>query len=112
MTKVDDNPMSKAHAARDATIQSAQARQEGETAKYGAETKIAESQKDYRVQKAHYDEEANREEVKAELARTLQERITNQDITALSINITHVCKTLLIAFQGLYTGNLYSLENS
>jgi flotillin len=44
-----DAAIGEAEAARDATIKSAEARQEGEAAKYRAETKIAESQKDYEV---------------------------------------------------------------
>jgi flotillin len=94
-----DATIAQAHAARDATIQSAQARQEGETAKYGAETKIAEAQKNYRVEKAHYDEESNRSEVQAELARTLQERITNQEITAQEVQIEVVAKQKQIEVQ-------------
>jgi flotillin len=94
-----DATIAQAHAARDATIQSAEARQEGETAKYGAETRIAEAQKEYRVEKAHYDEESNREEVMAELARTLQEKITSQDIKAQEIQIEVVSKQKQIEVQ-------------
>jgi flotillin len=94
-----DATIAQANAARDATIQSAQARQEGETAKYEAETKIASAQKGYRVQKAKYDEESNRSEVQAELARTLQERITNQEITAQEVQIEVVAKQKQIEVQ-------------
>ncbi|MGC9335965.1 MAG: flotillin family protein, partial [Anaerolineae bacterium] len=94
-----DATIAQANAARDATIQSARARQEGETAKYEAETQIAEAQKKYRVEKAHYDEESNREEVKAELARTLQERITQQQITAQEVQIEVVAKQKQIEVQ-------------
>ena len=95
-----DATIAQANAARDATIQSAHARQEGETAKYSAETKIAESQKSYRVQKAEYDQESNRQEVKAELARTLQEKITQQEITAQEVQIEVVQKQKQIEVQG------------
>jgi flotillin len=94
-----DATIAQANAARDATIQSAEARQEGETAKYRAETKIAEAQKHYRVQKAQYDEESNRSEVQAELARTLQERITTQEITAQEVQIEVVNKQKQIEVQ-------------
>lgn len=94
-----DATIAQAHAARDATIQSAEARQLGETAKYQAETKIAQAQKDYRVQKAQYDEESNRSEVQAELARTLQEKITNQEITAQEVQIEVVAKQKQIEVQ-------------
>jgi flotillin len=94
-----DATIAQANAARDATIQSALARQQGETAKYGAETRIAESQKEYRVQKAQYDEESNRQEVKANLATTLQEKITTQDIKAQEIQIEVVSKQKQIEVQ-------------
>jgi flotillin len=87
-----DATIAQANAARDATVQSAEARQEGETAKYKAETKIAQAHRDYRVQKAEYDEASNRSEVQAELARTLQERITNQEIMAEEVQIEVVAK--------------------
>jgi flotillin len=94
-----DATIAQANAARDATIQSAEARQEGETAKFRAETKIAQAQKDYRVQKAEYDEASNRSEVQAELARTLQEKITNQEITAQEVQIEVVAKQKQIEVQ-------------
>ncbi len=94
-----DATIAQANAARDATIQSARARQEGETAKYQAETKIAEAQKGYRVQKAHFDEESNRSEVQAELARTLQEKITTQEITAQEVEIEVIAKQKQIEVQ-------------
>jgi flotillin len=94
-----DATIAQANAARDATIQSALARQEGETAKYKAETKIAEALKDYSVQKATYDEEVNRRQVQAELARKLQETITNQEITAQQVQIEVVTKQKQIEVQ-------------
>ena len=94
-----DATIAQAHAARDATIQSAEARQLGETAKFIAETKIASAQKDYAVQKASYDEETNRRQVEAELARTLQERITTQEITAQEVQIEVVAKHKQIEVQ-------------
>jgi flotillin len=94
-----DATIAQANAARDATIQSAQARQEGETAKYKAETKIAEAQKNYRVEKAQYDEASNRSEVQAELARTLQEKITHQEIMAQEVQIEVVAKHKQIEVQ-------------
>jgi flotillin len=94
-----DATIAQANAARDATIQSAEARQEGETAKFKAETKIAQAQKDYRVQKAEYDKESNSREVEAELARTLQEKITNQEITAQEVQIEVVAKQKQIEVQ-------------
>jgi flotillin len=94
-----DATIAQAQAARDATIQSAEARQQGETAKYRAETKIAAAEKEYAVQKASYDEETNSRQVEAELARTLQEKITNQEITAQEVQIEVVAKQKQIEVQ-------------
>jgi flotillin len=82
-----DAQIGEAEAARDATIASAQARQEGETAKYQAETKIAEAEKDFQVQKADYDAQTNRKKAEAELAYTLQQNITNQEVKAEEVQV-------------------------
>jgi flotillin len=94
-----DATIAQANAARDATIQSARARQEGKTAELQANTKIAEAEKNYSVQKASYDEEVNRRQVQAELARTLQEKITTQEIRAQEVQIEVVTKQKQIEVQ-------------
>jgi len=94
-----DATIAQANAARDATIQSSKARQQGDTAKFMAETKIAEAQKHYRVQKAQYDEESNRSEVQAELASTLQEKISHQEIKGEEVQIEVVTKHKQIEVQ-------------
>ena len=94
-----DATIAQANAARDATIQSAEARQEGESAKYRAETKIASAEKNYSVEKATYDEEVNRRQVEADLARTLQEKITHQEIMAQEVQIEVVAKHKQIEVQ-------------
>jgi flotillin len=94
-----DATIAQANAARDATIQSARARQEGKTAEFVANTKIAEAEKNYSVQKASYDEEVNRRQVQAELARTLQEKITTQEIRAQEVQIEVVTKQKQIEVQ-------------
>jgi flotillin len=82
-----DATIGEAEAARDATIESARARQEGESAKYSAETKIAESRKDYEVQEAAYEAEINRQRAESELAYTLQQNIENQKVKAEEVQI-------------------------
>jgi flotillin len=82
-----DATIGQANAARDATIKSAEARQAGETAKFEAETKIAESSKDYEVQRATYDQEVNRQRVKADLETDLQQRISQQQIKAEEVQV-------------------------
>ena len=94
-----DAAIGQAMAARDATIKSAQARQEGETAKYEAETKIAESEKDYAVQKANYDAEVNKQRAAAELAYTIQQNIENQKVKAEEVQISIVDKQKQIQVQ-------------
>jgi flotillin len=94
-----DAAIGQALAARDATIKSAEARQEGETAKYEAETKIAESEKSYSVQKATYQAEINRKQAEAELAYTLQQNIENQKVKAEAVQIEVVEKQKQIEVQ-------------
>jgi len=94
-----DARIGQANAARDATIKSAEARQEGETAKFQAETKIAEADKEYSVQKANYEAEVNREKAEAELAYTLQQNITNQKVKAEEIQIQIIDKQKQIEVQ-------------
>ena len=94
-----DAAIGEAEAARDATIESAKARQQGESAKFVAETKIAESQKDYEVQKAAYELETNRKRAEAELAYTLQQNITNQEVKAEEVGVEIVAKRRQIEVQ-------------
>jgi flotillin len=94
-----DATIGQANAARDATIKSAEARQEGETAKYLAETKIAESAKNYDVQKAAYDQQVNRQRVIADLETDLQQRISQQQIKAEEVQIEVVEKQKQIDVQ-------------
>jgi flotillin len=82
-----DATIGEAEAERDATIESAKARQQGESAKYDAETKIAESRKNFEVQQAAYHAETNRKKAEAELAYTLQQNITNQEVKAEEVEV-------------------------
>jgi flotillin len=94
-----DATIGQALAARDATIRSAQANQEGQAAKFEADTKIAESNKSYSVQKAAYDGEVNRQKAQAELAYVLQQNITNQQVKAEEIQVQVVEKSKQIELQ-------------
>ncbi len=95
-----DATIGQALASRDATIKSAEARQEGETAKFQAETKIAEANKEYSVQKAGYEAEVNRKRAEAEMAYTLQQNILNQKIKAEEVQIQVIEKSKQIEVQG------------
>lgn len=94
-----DAAIGQAEAARDATIKSAQARQEGEMAKFVAETRIAESEKSYAVQKAAYDQEVNQKRAEADLAYKLQQSKTNQLVKEQEIQIDVVEKQKQIEVQ-------------
>ncbi len=94
-----DAAIGEAEAARDATIKSAKARQEGESAKFGAETKIAESRKDFEVQKAEYEALQNAKQAEAELAYPLQQNKTNQKVKAEEVQIEVIAKQKQIQVQ-------------
>jgi len=94
-----DAAIGQALAARDATIRSADARQEGETAKFQAETKIADAEKNYSVQKAIYEADINRQRAEAELAYTLQQNIVNQKVKAEEVQVEVVEKQKQIEVQ-------------
>ncbi len=94
-----DAAIGEAEAARDATIESARARQEGESAKFQAETKISESRKEFEVQQAAYESESNRKKAEADLAYRLQENITNQTVKAEEVEIEVAAKKKQIEVQ-------------
>lgn len=94
-----DAAIGEAEAARDATIESAKARQQGESAKFDAETRIAESRKNFEVQQAEYAAETNRKRAQAELAYSLQQNIENQRIKEEEVQIEVVGKRKQIEVQ-------------
>jgi len=94
-----DATIGEAEAERDSAIASAQARQKGETARFEAETIIAESEKSYSVQKAEYDAQVNRKKAESELAYTLQQNITNQQVRAEAVQVEVVEKQKQIEVQ-------------
>ncbi len=94
-----DAAIGEAEASRDATIESAKARQEGESAKFKAEARIAESRKDFEVQQAAYQAESNRKKAESDLAYRLQENITNQTVMAEEVQVEVVSKQKQIEVQ-------------
>jgi flotillin len=94
-----DAAIGQALAARDATVKSAEARQEGETAKFQAETKIAEADKNYSVQKASYEAQVNQKRAEAELAYPLQQNIVNQKVRGEAVQIEVIEKQKQIEVQ-------------
>ncbi len=94
-----DAAIGEAEAARDATIESARARQQGESAKLDAEARIAESRKDFEVQQAAYQAESNRKKAESDLAYSLQENITNQTVMAEAVQVEVITKQKQIEVQ-------------
>lgn len=94
-----DAEIGKALADRDARIKSAEAMQAAREAEYIAQTRVAESEKLYNVQKASYDTEVNRRRAEAEMAYTLQQTILNQQIKAEEVQIQVVEKQKQIEVQ-------------
>jgi len=75
------------------------ARQKGESAKFGAEARIAESRKDFEVQQAAYQAESNRKKAESDLAYTLQENITNQMVKGEEVQVEVIYKQKQIEVQ-------------
>lgn len=94
-----DAEIGKALAERDARIKAAEALQAAREAEFMAQTRIAEAEKQYNVQKAAYDTEVNRKKAEAEMAYTLQQAILNQQIKAEETQIQVVEKQKQIEVQ-------------
>jgi flotillin len=94
-----DAEIGRALAERDARVQSASARQAAREAEFAADTKVAEAEKNFQVQKAAYDAEVNRRKAEAELAYVLQQNITNQQVKAEEVQVEVVAKRKQIEVQ-------------
>ncbi len=75
-----DAVIGEAEAERDANIRSAQARQQGEQAKYAAETEVANSQRGYQIKAAEYKKDVQAAQADADLAYELQKHKTAQAV--------------------------------
>jgi len=94
-----DATIGEAEAARDATIKSALFRQEGETAKFEAETKIASSNRDYEIQVANYTKDVNTQKADADLAYELQKNIALKKVRETQVDVEIVEKTKRIELE-------------
>lgn len=94
-----DATIAQAEADRDAAIRSAQARQAGEIAKYEAETRIAEAQKNFLLQKAAFDAQTNEAKAQADLAYDVQRYKTSQALKKEEVQVTVVEKEQQIVVQ-------------
>ncbi|HWD20208.1 MAG TPA: SPFH domain-containing protein [Verrucomicrobiae bacterium] len=94
-----DAVIAQAEADRDAMIRSAQATQAGQEAKFAADTKIAESQRDYQMSVAAYQASVNLKKAEADLAYDLQKFKTGQLVKAEEVQVSIVEKQKQIELQ-------------
>jgi flotillin len=94
-----DATIAQAEADRDALIRSAQATQAGQEAKYVADTRIAEAQRDYQSNVASYQATVNQKKAEADLAYDLQKFKTGQLVKAEEIQVNIIEKQKQIELQ-------------
>ena len=94
-----DADIAQAEASRDTMIRSAQATQAGQEAKFVADTKIAEAQRDYQSNVAVYQAAVNQKKAEADLAYDLQKFKTNQLVKAEEVQVSIVEKQKQIELQ-------------
>jgi flotillin len=94
-----DATIAQAEADRDAVIRSAQATQAGQEAKFAADSKIAEAQRDYQMNVASYQASVNLKKAEADLAYDLQKFKTGQLVKAEEVQVNIVEKQKQIELQ-------------
>ena len=94
-----DAQIAQAEADRDAMIRSAQAQQAGQEAKFLADTKIAEAQRDYQMSVANYQSSVNNRKAEADLAYDLQKYKTGQLVKAEEVQVQIIEKQKQIELQ-------------
>jgi len=94
-----DAIIAQAEADRDATIRSSQATQAGQEAKFVADTKIAEAQRDYQTNVAQYQAAVNQKKAEADLAYDLQKYKTGQLVKAEEVQVNIIEKQKQIELQ-------------
>jgi flotillin len=94
-----DATIGEAEAHRDAKIKSAQAMQEGEKAKFQADSDIAQSQRDFMIRQAQYQAEIETQKARAEQAGPLSEATARQSVVAEEVRVERTRTQELIAVQ-------------
>jgi flotillin len=94
-----DAQIAQAEADRDAMIKSSQATQAGQEAKFAADTKIAEAQRDYQSNVAQYQAAVNQKKAEADLAYDLQKFKTGQLVKAEEVQVSIIEKQKQIELQ-------------
>lgn len=94
-----DATIGEAEASRDATIKAAGFRQEGEAAKFEAETKIAQANRDYEMQVANYTKDVNTQKADADLAYDLQRTLSIRKLREQEVDVEIIEKTKRIELE-------------
>src|SRR5450432_2469641 len=94
-----DAQIAQAEADRDSVIRSSQATQAGQDAKFAADTKIAEAQRDYQSNVAGYQATVNQKKAEADLAYDLQKFKTGQLVKAEEVQVNIIEKQKQIELQ-------------
>src|SRR5437899_5685712 len=94
-----DAQIAQAEADRDAMIRSSQATQAGQEAKFAADAKIAEAQRDFQMNVATYQDSVNLKKAEADLAYDLQKYKTGQLVKAEEVQVSIVEKQKQIELQ-------------
>jgi len=94
-----DAIIAQAEADRDSTIKSAQANQAGQTAKFEADTIVAQSNRDYQMRLAEYQASVNLKKAEADLAYDLQRFKTGQSVKKEEVEVEVVEKRSRIQVQ-------------
>src|SRR5215210_1299946 len=94
-----DAQIAQAEADRDAMIKSAQATQAGQEAKFAADSKIAEAQRDYQTNVAQYQAAVNQKKAESDLAYDLQKFKTGQLVKAEEVQVQIIEKQKQIELQ-------------
>src|ERR1043166_2374873 len=94
-----DAQIAQAEADRDAMIRSSAATQAGQEAKFAADSKIAEAQRDYQSNVAQYQAAVNQKKAEADLAYDLQRFKTGQLVKAEEVQVTIIEKQKQIELQ-------------
>jgi flotillin len=94
-----DAVIGQAEAKRDADIKSAEAMQAGQTAKYLAETKIAESNRDKEIKVAEYQSAINERKAESDLSYDRKKYVVEQDVQREALQVEIVKKQKEIEIQ-------------
>jgi len=94
-----DAQIAQAEADRDAMIKSSQAQQAGQEAKFAADSKIAESKRDYESNLAQYAATVNQKKAESDLAYDLQRYKTGQLVKAEEVQVSIIEKQKQIELQ-------------